>query len=97
MVEVIYYSFILSNLNYCPLVWHFCGENNTKKLESIQERALRFIYEDENSSYEKLLEKSKMPSLKIRRMRFLAIQIFKIVNKQSPIYLHDLVNVKSIK
>ena len=31
----IYYSFILSNLNYCPLVWHFCGESNTKKLESI--------------------------------------------------------------
>jgi hypothetical protein len=26
----IYYSFILSNFNYCPLVWHFCGENNTK-------------------------------------------------------------------
>ncbi len=72
----IYYSFILSNLNYCPLVWHFCGENNTKKLESIQERVLRFIYEDENSSYEKLLEKSKMPSLKIRRMRYLAIQVF---------------------
>ena len=38
-----------------------------------------------------------MPSLKIRRMRYLAIQVFKIINKQSPIYLHDLVNVKNIK
>ena len=27
----IYYSFIMSNFNYCPLVWHFCGETNTKK------------------------------------------------------------------
>ena len=27
----IYYSFIMSNFNYCPVVWHFCGENNTKK------------------------------------------------------------------
>ena len=26
----IYYSFIMSNFNYCPLVWHFCGEMNTK-------------------------------------------------------------------
>jgi hypothetical protein len=25
----IYYSFIMSNFNYCPLVWHFCGETNT--------------------------------------------------------------------
>jgi hypothetical protein len=48
----IYYSFILSNFNYCPLVWHFCGESNTKKLEKIQERALRFIYNNSDSSYE---------------------------------------------
>ena len=25
----IYYSFILSNFNYCPLTWRFCGETNT--------------------------------------------------------------------
>ncbi len=27
----IYRSFILSNFNYCPLVWHFCGVLNTKQ------------------------------------------------------------------
>ena len=27
----IYYSFILSNFNYCPVTWHFCSEKNTKK------------------------------------------------------------------
>ena len=48
----IYHSFILSNFNYCPLTWHFCGEANTKKIEKIQERALRFIYSDYSSSYE---------------------------------------------
>ena len=36
----IYYSFIMSNFNYCPLVSHFCGEVNTKKVEQIQERHL---------------------------------------------------------
>ena len=34
-------SFILSNFNYFPFTWHFCGEVNTKKIEKIQERALR--------------------------------------------------------
>jgi hypothetical protein len=58
-----YYSFILSNFNYCPVTWHYCSEHNSLKMEKIQERALRFIY---NSSYENLLEKSKLPSLKIR-------------------------------
>ena len=34
----IYYSFVMSNFNFCPLVWHFCGEINTIKIEKIQER-----------------------------------------------------------
>ena len=29
----IYCSFILSNLNYCPITWHFCSEKNTLKME----------------------------------------------------------------
>ena len=51
----------MSNFNYCPLVWHFCGEVNTKKVENIQERALRFIYEDYSASYDELLSKSNYP------------------------------------
>ena len=64
-----YYSFILSNCNYCPVTWHYCSEKNSLKMEKIQERALRFIYDDYNSSYENLLEKLKLPSLKIRRLK----------------------------
>jgi hypothetical protein len=43
------------------LAWHFCTEKNSKKLEKVQERALRFVYEDYNSSYEELLHKAKVP------------------------------------
>jgi hypothetical protein len=35
-----------------------------------------------------------MPSLKVRRLRSIAIETFKIIHKESPIYLHDLVNIK---
>ena len=39
----IFHSFILSNFNFCPLAWHFCTDENSKKLlEKVQERALRF-------------------------------------------------------
>ena len=86
----IYFSFIMSNFNYCPIVWHFCGETNTRKIEKIQERALRFIYEDYSSSYEDLLNKSRLPTLKIRRLRTMAIEVYKILNKKSPMYLNDL-------
>ena len=90
----IYYSFILSNFNFCPLTWHFCGEAYTKKLEKIQERALRFIYEDYISDYHTLLSRSRLPSLKLRRMRTMALEIHKIIHKQGPTYLHDLVVIK---
>ena len=56
------YSFIMSSFNYCPLTWHFCGEKNTKKIEKIQERALRFIYRENDSSYKSLLIKSQLPA-----------------------------------
>ena len=80
----------MSNFNYCPLIWHFCGEVNTKKIEKIQERALRFIYQDYYSSYNTLLGKSQLPSLKVRRLRAKALQAFKILNNQTPVYLSDL-------
>jgi hypothetical protein len=66
----------------------------TKKLEKIQERALRFIYNDSDSSYENLLEKSQLHSLRLKRLRSMAIEVFKIINKQTPVYLHDLVTIK---
>jgi hypothetical protein len=73
-----------------PIVWHFCGETNTRKNEKNQERALRFIYEDYSSSYEDLLNKSRLPTLKIRPLRTMAIEVYKILNKKSPMYLNDL-------
>ena len=91
----IYHSFIMSNFSYCPLTWHFCTEQNSNKIEKIQERALRFIYNDSDSSYETLLQNSKLPSLKIQRMRTTALETFKIIHKKSPLFLQDLVTIKN--
>ena len=91
----IYYSFIVSNFNYCPLTWHFCGKTSTKKMEKIQERAMLFIYNDYVSDYDSLLLKSKLPTLKAMRLRTMTIETFKILNNQGPVYLHNPVNFKS--
>jgi len=90
-----YHSFVMSNFNYCPLTWHFTSETNTKKIEKIQERALRFIYNDYTCSYDSLLHLSGLPTLRIRRMRNIALETYKILNCQGPSYLHDLVNYKN--
>ena len=38
-----YTSFVMSNFNYCPLIWMFTSETSLYKLENIQKRALRFV------------------------------------------------------
>ena len=91
---LIYKSFIKSNFNYCPLVWHFCSKGSTAKMEKLQYRALRLVFNDFTSSYEALLERANMPTLNISRIRLMAIETFKILHKMTPIYLHDLVSYK---
>ena len=91
----IYHSFNLSNFSYCPLTWHFCGEADTKKLEKIQERALPFIYNDYVSHYDTLLALSKMSTLKLWRLRTMALEVFKFLHKKSPVYIHDLISFKN--
>ena len=91
---VIYNSFILSNFNYCPVVWHFCGKNSTAKMEKIQERALRFVTEDYDSSISDILVNTKSKLLHVSRLNAIANEAFKILNKESPEYLHNLLSFK---
>ena len=87
----------MSNFNYCPLTWHFFWrKKNTKKIEKIQERALRFIYRDYDSSCESLLLRFQLPSLKVRRLRAIAFEAFKILNNLFPVFLNDLLTFKNL-
>ena len=55
-------SFINSNFQDSPLVWHFCGHVNNNKIEKIREGSLRILHQDYDSSYEALLEKAGFSS-----------------------------------
>ena len=74
----IFKSFITSNFNYCPLIWHFCSQSSTKKLEKIQERALRFIYNDYSSTHHDLLKTANTEHLHVKRITEMACEVFKI-------------------
>ena len=93
----IYKSFIASTFEYAPVVWIFCGKTNSKKLEKLQERALRFIYKDKVCSYELLLQKSGFLSLESLRLKYLAVETFKCIKGYNPKYLNDLFKVKEPK
>ena len=88
--EVLLNSFVYSNFNYCPLVWHFCSSKSLYKIEKIQERALRLLHNDFASDYAELLKKSGKATMEIKRLRCLAMEIFKTVNDQNPYYMKEI-------
>ena len=85
--KAIYNSFIVSNLNYCPLVWFFTSRESINKMQKIQERALRFVLKDSTSDYDTLLTKCGVDSFRISSLKSMAVEIYKIMNEMSPEYL----------
>ena len=92
----IFNSFILSNFNYCPLVWHHCSLENSRKIEKIQERGLRFVYNDSTSTYFELLGRAQKNLLYIERLKKLAIFVFKCKHELGPVSLHNVYASKSV-
>ena len=53
--EKLYRAFTAAHVNYCAQSWHFCSNRLTEKLEKLNERALRIVYQDKISAYETLV------------------------------------------
>ena len=87
-------SFILSNFNYCPLVWYFSTQKQLQMMEKIQERVLRFLHNDYKSDYSMLLKISGSVSMEVKRMRYLCVEIYKTLNDLSPNYMKDIFQVQ---
>ena len=88
--ETIINTFIYSNFNYCPLVWHFSTQKSVKKIEKIQERCLRLLLNDYAGNYEEMLKNSGKPTMEVRRLRILATEIFKTLNGLNPVFMRDI-------
>ena len=88
-------TFLFSNFNYCPLVCLFTSMTSTNKIESIQKRALRLLYNDYTSTYDSLLGKENKPSMELKRYRTLALEIFKTLNVLNPTYMQHLFYLRS--
>ena len=91
-LEVVLNSFIYSNFNYCPLVWHFSNNKSIEKIENI--RCLRLTLNDYKSDYKTLLDKSGKESMKIRRIKTLPNEIFKTVNVLNSNFMKNIFTSK---
>ena len=92
--EVIVNSFIYSNFNYCPLVWHFNSCKALRKIENIHKRCLRMIDNDHHNDYETLLKISGTPTMQIKRIKQSTIEIFKTVNNLNLNFMKNIFTSK---
>ena len=67
------------------------------QINRIHERALRIVYKDNTSSFELLSEKSGLVKIHHRNLQFLAVDIYKALNKLSSSLMSALFKVKDTK
>ena len=86
----LYLAYSLPHLTYCSTVWFHCGKQNADIIETLNESILRFVFNDFNNSYEKLLQEINHPSLRARRIKDMLILAFLPLNNAAPCYISDL-------
>jgi len=90
-------AFIISNFTYCSLVYHLCGARNERKLEKLQERALRAVFGDYLSSYDSLLERAEFCLLHTARCRRVVEHVFRALHSLSPLFPNNYYAIKETK
>ena len=71
-------------------MWHFCKACDSIKLERVQERGLREVYCNWNSTYSELLNSARLPTLLNRRLQDIATIMYRVKKQLCPKYISDL-------
>ena len=88
-------TFFISQFNYCLLSWMYHSGAKNNKINRLHKRCLRIIYEDKASTFEKLLEKDSPVSIHTRNLlRFLAVEMFKVIKGLVPTIIDGLLPLK---
>ena len=76
------------------MVWLFSSTRSLNKIEHLQKRALRFLYDDSEASYEDLLSKGGKSKMNVRRLRTLCVEIYKTLNDLNPSFMNNIFKLK---
>ena len=54
---------------YCPLIWMFCQRSSNTQINHLNERVLRIVYNDNESTFEHFLKKDNSISIHQKHIR----------------------------
>ena len=87
---MLYNSFVLSNFNYCPLIWMFSGKSSNNETNRIHKRALRVQLNDYGSTFEELLQKRGEHTIHTKNLQTLLLEVYKRLTSKNHSFLWDL-------
>ena len=72
-----------SQISYCPLIWMFSSRQSDNRINKVRESSLRLITNDENSSFETLLQNNKDITVHQRNLQILMTEVYKIIKREA--------------
>ena len=85
-------AFIFLQFGYCPVVWMFHSRKLNNRINNIDERALRIVFRDYESTFQQLLKQNKSVSIHQRNLQILATEILKTKNGLNPVIMENVFN-----
>ena len=76
-------SFVISQFNYCPIIWMYCQRKSNNLINRIHERALRIAYNDNSVT------------INHRNIQALATEIYKTLNDLNPVFMKEIFSLKT--
>lgn len=88
--KIVLSSFVHCHFSYAPLAWMFHSREINNKINRVQERALRILYNNEHSSFDELLKRDEGFTVHERNIQILLTEMFKAKNKMEPHLLQGI-------
>ena len=80
----------MAQFNYCTFIWMCHSRTLINKFNTIQEQALRIVYNDYKSNLKELLERDYSFTIHERNIQYLATEAYKVKNGISPVTMNDV-------
>ena len=90
-------AFVVSQFNYCPLLWMFHSGTLNNRINNHYERALRIVYKDDDSSFKELLVNDGSCTIHHYNLKLLAVEMYKVKNNLSPEFMQDVFPERNIE
>ena len=77
--------------------WMCCDKTSDNCIKHLHERALRTVYNDDVSTFEKLLEKDNSVTIYVRNLRILATELYKTKENVAAPIMHEIFEQRNIQ